>query len=97
MENKGKAFLAVQGIVGDITDRKGIGNEFDLMELDIKDEMLEHWKEIIMSQFDKGENHLLEALNLLHPKRSVWRTPTEEEADFIERAMNKAEGHELTP
>jgi len=33
---------------------------------------------------------LLQALEILHPKWSVWRTPTEEQAAFIEQAMKKA-------
>lgn len=53
MDIKERAYKAVDEIVFDITCRSGIGNDFRLIDQDVKEEMLDHWKDIIIKHFEK--------------------------------------------
>ena len=43
-----KAIIKVMKIISDITDRQGIGNEFEMADDDIQEEMKETWIKILM-------------------------------------------------
>jgi hypothetical protein len=44
------AKLAVEDIVKDLSDRKGLDNEWDQIDDDIKDEIKTHWIDIILTR-----------------------------------------------
>ena len=52
MNRQAIAKKIIEGLVYDISDRSGIGNEFDGIDEDIKKEMLEEWEVIILNAID---------------------------------------------
>ncbi len=48
---KTAAELAVEAIIDDLSGRKGIGDEWDQIDPDIQDEIIEEWQEHIDAAF----------------------------------------------
>lgn len=44
---------AVCAIIKDLSDRRGLDNEWDAIDDDIQTEIVERWKEIIKEEFSK--------------------------------------------
>jgi len=51
----------VAGIVEDISDRRGIGNEFEQIDADIKAELITEWEEIVRNNFREMTEDLTES------------------------------------
>lgn len=41
-------------------------------------------------EIDRKIKVLLEVIQILHPKKDVWRTPTDLETELIEKVINEA-------
>lgn len=50
---KEKAKIAVENIILDLSDRSGMGNDWDATDKDIKDEIKKTWADIIVKQMSK--------------------------------------------
>jgi hypothetical protein len=58
MENKlVLAQLAVDEIVYDLSDRRGMGQQWDGIDNDIKEEIKEVWTKIIVKMFENGQTN----------------------------------------
>lgn len=47
------ANMIVHAIIADIRDRRGLKQEWNQIDSDIKDEIYENWKQIVTSEFRK--------------------------------------------
>ena len=47
--NKEKAEAIVKNIIDDIEDRRGLGNEWEMIDKDIQDEIKDQWIGIILA------------------------------------------------
>lgn len=49
MTNRVRAETIVAGIIDDFTDRKGLQDEWDLIDDDIREEIKQQWIDIVLS------------------------------------------------
>jgi len=50
---KRKANIAVRGIIADLSDRRGLRQEWEQIDKDIQQEIFTKWQEIIFDAFTK--------------------------------------------
>lgn len=55
----------IDSIENDIEDRNGIGDEWDEIDTDIKEEIKQEWKEIINNNFKKAKAEQEELIRIL--------------------------------
>ena len=80
----------VDEIIKDISDRKGIGDEWDYIDEDIQDEIKEEWQQIVNKELEKESDLKQEMLDILEELIELNYVDSEPTQNEIKAIIQKA-------